>query len=382
MSASPAAVRNFGVGIGLGVVATTVVGLRFLAKRLVAVQEAFADDYWILGSLILVYGFLASAGVLVYNGGIGQHNADLTPEESIIYYRAGFAVQILYMFTITAAKLSVILLYGRLFPTRRFLFAARIVGGLCISWFLASFFVTVFQCKDIAGAWDNSRRLHCLPVQIFVPIIGLTGLATDIMTLCLPLPVVWRLEGLRVRQKITLTCIFLMGSFVCIASLLRIVTLRNVTSDLPYTTLTGASWSLYEAELAVICACLPTLRPLISRSDWIHRARNRLSRTSKACSTIRRISGETSPRSRDGMIISLPIADEREYEDVDVGLQRPMELQHSPKGQVFRSGSMERDRGRGRGRGFYTAVGGWTAEDMDEGRVPDHLRIYLDHETV
>lgn len=82
------------------------------------------------------------------------------------------------------------------------------------------------------------------------------------------------------------------------------------------------------------------------------------------------------PRSRDGMIISLPCADEHEYEDVDVGLQRPMELQHSPKGQVFRGGTSERGRGR------YTAVEAWTAEDMDEGRVPDHVRIYLDHDAV
>lgn len=63
MSASPAAVRDFGVGIGLGAVATVVVGLRFLAKRLVTVPDAFADDYWVLGGLVFMYGFLASAGV-------------------------------------------------------------------------------------------------------------------------------------------------------------------------------------------------------------------------------------------------------------------------------------------------------------------------------
>ena len=116
------------------------------------------------------------------------------------------------MFTITAAKVSVLLLYSRLFPTRKFLVAVRLVGGLCIAWFLASFLVTVFQCKDIAGAWDNSRRQHCLPVEVFTPVIGLTGLATDIITLCLPIPVVWRLDELRVRQKVTLSGIFLMGS--------------------------------------------------------------------------------------------------------------------------------------------------------------------------
>ena len=43
------------------------------------------------------------------------------------------------------------------------------------------------------------------------------------------------------------------------------------------TSLPGATWSVVEAEIAITCACLPTLRPLISKTDWVQRTKNRLS---------------------------------------------------------------------------------------------------------
>ena len=76
---------------------------------------------------------------------------------------------------------------------------------------------------------------------------------------------------------------------------MRIVTIADVEySDIPCmsfhkcipneilirltdTVLPGATWSVIEAELAITCACLPTLRPLISNTEWVQRTRNRLS---------------------------------------------------------------------------------------------------------
>ena len=56
------------------------------------------------------------------------------------------------------------------------------------------------------------------------------------------------------------------------------------------TSLPGATWSVVEAELAITCACLPTLRPLVSKTDWVQRTKNRLSTCSMHKSKIPSVS--------------------------------------------------------------------------------------------
>lgn len=53
---------------------------------------------------------------------------------------------------------------------------------------------------------------------------------------------------------------------VCIVSILRIVAFDGSKTDDPlYTTIDTAMWSSVEQSVGIICACLPTLRPLFRR---------------------------------------------------------------------------------------------------------------------
>lgn len=50
---------------------------------------------------------------------------------------------------------------------------------------------------------------------------------------------------------------------MCIISILRIVAFDNSSAGDPtYTTINTAMWSSVEQSLGIICACLPTLRPM------------------------------------------------------------------------------------------------------------------------
>lgn len=50
---------------------------------------------------------------------------------------------------------------------------------------------------------------------------------------------------------------------MCVVSILRIVAFDSSNQDDPtYTTINTAMWSSVEQSLGIICACLPTLRPL------------------------------------------------------------------------------------------------------------------------
>ncbi|KAJ6087144.1 hypothetical protein N7467_006058 [Penicillium canescens] len=87
----------------------------------------------------------------------------------------------------------------------------------------------------------------------------------DLLVLCLPLPMAWRVKT-TVRQKWVLTGVFLLGDFVCVVSILRIVSfdLSDVNNS-TYTSIDPSTWSSVEQSGGIICACLPTLRPLIRR---------------------------------------------------------------------------------------------------------------------
>ena len=165
---------------------------------------------------------------VVFSGGIGKHLIELTPSEYIVYFRvrsslhnpteiwlyhlqAGLASEVLYALNITLTKVSILFLYGRLFPTKRLLLVAKILGGIVASWCLTNVLVTIFQCHPISGAWEPSPESRCIAYFDFQVGISIANTITDFIILCLPLHMVWRLS-LPARQKVVLSCIFLLGS--------------------------------------------------------------------------------------------------------------------------------------------------------------------------
>ena len=62
MSVSQRASRDYIVVLALGALASTVVCLRFLARSLCK-ASFFADDYVIVASLIVMFFFVADAGI-------------------------------------------------------------------------------------------------------------------------------------------------------------------------------------------------------------------------------------------------------------------------------------------------------------------------------
>ena len=120
-----------------------------------------------------------------------------------------------YSLTITAVRVSVLLLYRRLFDTelyRKFLVAA---GLASLAWLIAEVLTNIFSCWPISAAFD-ARLLHtdqCINFQAFYWGISATNMVLDIAVLCLPMHVIWKLQ-LPTKQKALLAIIFLMGGLL------------------------------------------------------------------------------------------------------------------------------------------------------------------------
>ncbi|OOO07976.1 hypothetical protein OAory_01044760 [Aspergillus oryzae] len=176
---------------------TIVVGFRIVARWMRTTLGM--DDYVICVSIILAYSMLG---------------------EAVCF----FANEISYTLLIPSIKISILLLYRRIFSVRNFRIASLITGGLVVSWCLAVFITVLLQCRPIALNWNKTLEGTCIDPKQFFFGNAISNLLIDVVILALPIPMVLQLQ-LRLSQKLTILGIFLLGGFVCVASIMRVVTL-------------------------------------------------------------------------------------------------------------------------------------------------------------
>ncbi|KAJ5965371.1 hypothetical protein N7481_012085 [Penicillium waksmanii] len=243
--------------------ATLVVVLRF-AARYVSRAGFWWDDYTIVVSLLLNWTMDALRWAQVLHFGLGKHNYMITNEIFQSFGKTFIAGQVIYFTTAVFTKLSLLLLYYRIFGVvRGFRWTLYTSFFLVIAYFISCTIVSIDSCAPVSKFWDPSLPGYCIDEVAFFRWNGFANLALDILVLCLPYPMAWRLQT-SVRQKLILTGIFLLGSFVCIASVLRIVSFDfSSLEDVTYVSVSPSNFSSIEQSIGIICACLPTLRPLV-----------------------------------------------------------------------------------------------------------------------
>ncbi|KAL8764456.1 MAG: hypothetical protein Q9194_007075 [Teloschistes cf. exilis] len=113
-------------------------------------------------------------------------------------------------------------------------------------------------------AWDPTvPGAKCIKLMLELEVSGCFNALTDIITVCLPMPLLWRAQ-MPPRKKYQVIATFLVGGFVCIVSVWRVPMQAGISLvDASYTDVTACNWSFVELSVAIMCGCLPTLRPLV-----------------------------------------------------------------------------------------------------------------------
>ncbi|USW51178.1 hypothetical protein Slin15195_G044970 [Septoria linicola] len=161
--------------------------------------------------------------------------------------------EFLYVWIMTMTKISIVVLYLRVWgaDTRQ----RR-------DWFR-------FECNPISFAWTRWDKEHsgsCFDLNAQVFALAGVNIAQDLMVCLLPLPKLFAMS-LPLKKKLVVVCIFLVGLFVTICSVIRLQYLVTWGStDNPtwyYNSI--ALWSGIECTVAIICACLPAMAGLCRR---------------------------------------------------------------------------------------------------------------------
>ncbi|KAJ5628291.1 hypothetical protein N7490_010519 [Penicillium lividum] len=255
-----------GVSVTLSVLQIFFVIARFYTRSLQHTQCG-ADDYVMLVALT---GSLAKAVifiVLVEVAGFGHHINDLAyPIRDISLMKKGvFVLELLdFPFTVTPAKISLLLFYVRIFYmrilyTRKFQIIPYTIGALVLGLGITVFFETIFQCSPIEHGWNPNIQGTCVNQSTFYRAISPINVLTGLMLLVLPIPLVWSLHARRV-QKVALTGVFLLSGLGTIVSILRMA----IWFTSPKAELNDRTWfsiklgiiSMAESAIIVIATCL------------------------------------------------------------------------------------------------------------------------------
>ncbi|ROV93613.1 hypothetical protein VMCG_08043 [Cytospora schulzeri] len=201
-------------------------------------------------------------------GGFGWHRKEVTvtfgTDTIKDYHIITLPLEVFWTLSLSLSKISLLLLYIKVFPVSKLTLVCKITC-VCVALFaISGVLCTLLICQPIQFNWDQSLPGgHCGNQKAVFGFYGVLNLMTDVLVLTLPIPSLLKLK-LPSYKKVALIATFSIGFLTCIASLIRLGFLATVDyADITYSSLPFVLMSAVEPALAVTCACVPLMRPLL-----------------------------------------------------------------------------------------------------------------------
>jgi len=185
-----------------------------------------------------------------------------------------------------AEKSSILVFYLSLSKSNR-LFRWSTIATLAVvnAAGFALLMTTVFQCRPVGAAFEVPipSDAHCTDIVTIYLASAPVNIITDLVMLLLPMPI---LTGMRLprKQKAILVITFGFGLFVAVIDIIRVAYLQSAATyriselnadsgggsdqdetDFSWYASLSFMWSAIEVNVGIMCACVPGLKPLVSR---------------------------------------------------------------------------------------------------------------------
>ncbi|KAK4229301.1 hypothetical protein QBC38DRAFT_472532 [Podospora fimiseda] len=251
------------------VLATIFVFLR-LGMRLRRVGLGL-DDYLIIFALIFTWGTWVVGTLFVKLGGLGRPmivNLAIDPNRLIINQKLLFSGELIYPTVIALVKFSILAMYQRVFPTKTMKLGHIVLGGMTAAWYIAVVLVAIFQCKPVKKVFNPMLPGTCIDPTDFFLGNSIPNIVTDVAILALPTYEVYKLNLPR-HQRIGLGAVFLLGAGIVAVSSYRLyihilLAEQGTSADFTMALYDPVIWTVIEPDMAVICASLPSLGPMLT----------------------------------------------------------------------------------------------------------------------
>ncbi|OGM44356.1 MFS transporter [Aspergillus bombycis] len=270
------------VSIVFFVIASVFVALRFVS-RVFIVKKVGLHDYLMLLAWVIDFGFSFSLFYATRKG-LGLHDDDIALSDRYSLNRANYAFTVLYNPALMAVKTSILVFYLTLTQGERVFRCANYVTLFVVNAAgLALTLVNVFQCRPVGAAFSYplAPNAHCTDILTLYLSSSPVNIITDLAILFLPNPILTQMRLPR-KQKIIIVITFSFGFFVAVVDVIRIAYLQNAATsrqillreihlqdasgdDLNWYASLSFMWSVVEVNVSVMCACVPSLKPLVAR---------------------------------------------------------------------------------------------------------------------
>jgi len=264
----------FGLCITFPILAIIAVAARFYSRNLAKVASG-ADDWLILVALLCCISNGITGMIGVFQGDLGKKqplgpNGFALPSPKLtVFKKVNYASTPFFILAITCAKLSVLLFYRRVFSSvKKFIIPFWIMFGLNFIYGFSFFWIYILQCIPISQVWRTlvGEKRTCVNTIINYP-FAYADVILDFLVLAIPIPMVLQLR-MKTRRKIAVIAIFMLGSLVLATSIAKAVAFSRILGvvkkdhDTTYDEAPIFYWTIPESCIAVVAACLPTIRPV------------------------------------------------------------------------------------------------------------------------
>ncbi|KAJ5655137.1 hypothetical protein N7507_007087 [Penicillium longicatenatum] len=204
-------------------VAFVAVGGRLWSRKLQRVGFQI-NDWAILVATILMTGRYVVEVIVVLWCGLGLHVEEVMkyggPDVLVRFGKLAYADNLLWVTLCALVKLSILHFYISLFRNRGFIRVSCIVMGLCVAFRIGGFFSIAFFCIPVSKNWYSELSGKCGDSHALYVGCAATDLIIDIITILLPMPVLYNLQ-LPTRKKLGLMGIFALGFIIIAITCLR-----------------------------------------------------------------------------------------------------------------------------------------------------------------
>ncbi|KAJ5969291.1 hypothetical protein N7501_005539 [Penicillium viridicatum] len=250
-----------GVCLGLTILMVFTVSLRlFLRARASRWQAA---DYVMVVSMAFAVIYSALC-ISQSRYGLGLPLKQRPAANYLTYAKLNYIGRPFYQVGIAGFKASLCLSYLRLISgtsKRGYQIVIWIVIAASTLGHIAGALSLIFNCTPIRRSWNHNVPGTCLPVGGLFYGLAIYTIITDVTIIVLPIPLLLGLN-IKVAQKAGVMCLFLLGLFTTVCSIMRLTQIQRVGFGDGNSTML-VLWGTIEFNVGNIVTCIPYLAPLL-----------------------------------------------------------------------------------------------------------------------
>jgi hypothetical protein len=261
------------VNIILISIATLMVLLRIYA-RFIRTCTATIDDWLVIIALFPAIGLTVTVSLAATRYGWSQHIWDyeyegVDPSKLIQERVISWISQMLYVWSSTLAKLSLLFFYRRIFSTTYI--RVFVLGCIyfVLVYFVACFLTLLLECRPLSLYWHilvlpQGTGGVCADEGNLLLASGVVNVIIDWIILLLPIRTALKLH-IQWPQKLQVLAVFMAGALVCVSSIIRVTatfTTVRETYDVTWSGYLVWMWIGIEVDVGIICASVPACKSL------------------------------------------------------------------------------------------------------------------------